>query len=336
MSFKLNFKRSPKDTRDYTIKSKINLSSQNVDLSSFCTSIKNQKGIGSCTSHACIALLEFLFKKFKQSTLSDLFSEKFVYYVTRVNIENGKPNDDSGAYIRDTMKCLAKYGSALEKTFPYIKENQSECDFAETPNEAVYEEGRKYQITKYVNISDSNPISCLNDLKNVLNAGYGFVGGFLCFENLFNGENGFIPEPKGEIVGGHAIMFVGYDDEKKVFKFKNSWGEEWGNKGFGYLPYSYILNGLAFDFWTILETENNDNIFGIIKPNNRDYEISRRMNEILRLSETENLENVINMIDTDVTNSNLYGRDIKMLKEFVNRIYRLRQQFESVFEKIKS
>ena len=54
------------------------------------------------------------------------------------------------------------------------------------------------------------------------------------------------------MLGGHAIVIVGYDEEKRLFTFRNSWGEDWGDKGYGYLPYDYVCDkDLASDFWVI-------------------------------------------------------------------------------------
>lgn len=338
--FKLNFVKSPQDNRDYVLKSSslntslLSNSSLIVDLSSYCTSIKNQEDVGSCTAHACVSLLEFMFNKFFQKLNDDMFSERFVYYTTRVDIENGAPENDSGASLRDTMKSLVKYGSALEKSFPYSVNGK--IDFSEKPSQETYNEASKFQITKYINISDSSPLNCLNDLRAILKEGYVFVGGFICFENFNDIINGLIPEPKGEKLGGHAVLFVGYDDFKKVFKFKNSWSDQWGDKGYGYLPYSFVLNGNAFDFWTVFEQENNNVVFGVIKPKDRNSEITRRMREITSLICSKSKNELEKIIESDESNSNLYSRDIGMLKEFSNRLYRIQEQFQIVFSKINS
>ncbi len=61
-----------------------------------------------------------------------------------------------------------------------------------------------------------------------------------------------LPQPQEAMLGGHAIAIVGYDDSKQMFTFQNSWGSSWGDKGFGYLPYSYLTNPqLSSDFWTV-------------------------------------------------------------------------------------
>lgn len=88
------------------------------------------------------------------------------------------------------------------------------------------------------------------------------VGGFDCTYDIYNKDcidTGIIPSPvvdnKGKkIIGGHCVLFVGFDDEKKLLKFKNSWGVDWGDKGYGYLPYDYVLMGFAADFWVVFNS----------------------------------------------------------------------------------
>ena len=92
--------------------------------------------------------------------------------------------------------------------------------------------------------------------------------GFWGFESFEDSDSpGDIPYPcKGEKAQwGHAVMVVGYDDDHKVTNLKcklstkgallirNSWGKNWGDNGYGWLPYDYVLNGLALDFWSILD-----------------------------------------------------------------------------------
>lgn len=252
----LNFKSSPKDERDYIAKpSTIKLNATN-DLSSFCTSVKDQESLGSCTAFSCVAMIEYFLKKNGIIINDDLLSELFLYYNTRVLIENESPSSDCGAYLRDVLKAMNRYGVCLEKSFPY----GSNC--ALVPNKSCYTEGSKYQVVKYANIPTRNVNTALNDLKALIQSGNTFVGGIMCYSNFFNDTKGTIPLPTGTIIGGHAVLFVGYDDTKRVFKFKNSWGKNWGDKGYGYLPYTYLLNGSLVDLWTIYGQEYNDKVVG--------------------------------------------------------------------------
>jgi C1A family cysteine protease len=66
---------------------------------------------------------------------------------------------------------------------------------------------------------------------------------------------------------GHAIVAVGYNDRKRIKNTKcnktttgallirNSWGTEWGDEGYGWMPYEYVENKLALDFWSLLSMD---------------------------------------------------------------------------------
>ena len=98
----------------------------------------------------------------------------------------------------------------------------------------------------------------LNSVKYVLASGHPVAFGFSVFESIKKAqENGKIPFPtkSDKVLGGHAIMAVGYDDKKKSLLIRNSWGAEWGEAGYGWLPYAYVETGLALDFWALIEAE---------------------------------------------------------------------------------
>lgn len=85
------------------------------------------------------------------------------------------------------------------------------------------------------------------------------MSGFTVYSSINNvGSDGVVPMPGGTVVGGHAVLLTGYDDSRQLFKFKNSWGSSWGNRGYGYLPYRYYLTGQMRDNWSIYLEENTD------------------------------------------------------------------------------
>lgn len=278
---KLNYTPSPLDTRDHIIHPVAKGGLETVDLSSHCSSVKNQGAIGSCTAHAGVGLMEYFYRRFLRGKDQDLFSEKFLYYVTRVDIAGWPANDDSGAYIRDTLKAMVKYGVALEQTVPYVRDGEKDCRYADSPAPSAYREAEKFQVAKYARISESSRANCLQECKNLLANNYAFMGGFICYENVFDGANGVIPEPKGAPLGGHAVLFVGYDDKKQLFKFKNSWGTSWGDKGYGYLPYSFLASGNMFDLWTVYEQEHENKVYGIVTPKSRKEEYDEQIRVIM-------------------------------------------------------
>ncbi|RYZ81212.1 MAG: peptidase, partial [Proteobacteria bacterium] len=138
-------------------------------------------------------------------------------------------------------------GYPLEDNWPYnVKE------FATKPPEALAKPALREQVKRYEQVARD-----LNEFKEVLSEGFPIVLGFTVFPSIYNAEvskTGVIPLPqKGETrEGGHAILVCGYDDEKEALIIRNSWGENWGDGGYGYLPYGYITDKkLSANFWTI-------------------------------------------------------------------------------------
>jgi C1A family cysteine protease len=321
--YKLNHRKSHPDSRDHVIKmtAPLKAGQSSVDLSQFCDTPKDQGNVGACTSFASTGLMEYFYHKYMGGQIMSLFSEKFLYYATRVNIDNWPANEDSGASLRDTMKAMVSLGVCLETTFPYLRPGQTDCSFADAPPPSAYAEALNYQVTKYATITDKNQQLVLTDLKNLLQNGYAFVGGVTCYENFFNDTNGLIPLPQGQVIGGHAILFIGYDDAKQVFKFKNSWGSSWGDKGYGYLPYQYLFTGNLDDLWTVYQEEYQNRPFDVVVPQNKTTEFANRVNALLtRLTQTTDFPTLSQEIRANPNNSLLLPADVNELINLVQRL----------------
>jgi C1A family cysteine protease len=215
-----------------------------IDLRKKCPKVYNQGPLGSCTANALGGAFEFARKKQK---LKDFMpSRLFLYYNERVM--NNTVNSDSGAYIRDGIKSLNTSGICPEKEWPYIPQK-----FADKPPQKCYQDALKSTIKSYQRLNNTN----LPQLQSCLSEGYPFVFGFTVYESFESQEvaqTGMLPmpKPKEKVIGGHAVMAVGFDDKQHVFIIRNSWGTDWGVKGYFYMPYAYITNGnLCDDFWTI-------------------------------------------------------------------------------------
>ena len=217
-----------------------------TDVRANCSPVENQGMLGSCTANALVGNLEFLEKKNNHTLVN--FSRLFLYYNERV-LEH-KEATDSGAQIRDGVKTLAKTGICLESLWPYII-----AKFAVKPLQKAYKEAKHYEILKYFRVHG------ISEMKHTLATGYPFVFGFVVydsFESPIVAQTGVVPMPaaKEQIVGGHAVMAVGYNDTSKQFLIRNSWGADWGLKGYCLMPYEYVTGAnLASDFWTIRTME---------------------------------------------------------------------------------
>ena len=176
-------------------------------------------------------------------------SRLFIYYNERV-IEH-TVDSDSGAQIRDGVKSVHKLGAPPETDWPYDI-NQ----FSQKPPEQAYTDAKNYQAILYQRVTPT-----LGQLKGCLASGYPFVFGFTVYESFESQEmanTGHLGMPgTGEKqLGGHAVLAVGYEDSSQSFIVRNSWGADWGIKGYFTMPYPYLLQEtLASDFWTIRSVE---------------------------------------------------------------------------------
>jgi C1A family cysteine protease len=215
-----------------------------VDLRAKCPPVYDQGQLGSCTGNAIAAAIQF--DRMKQKRKPNFVpSRLFIYYSERV-IE-GTVNSDSGAQIRDGIKSVAHNGDCPEKEWPY-----DIAKFAVKPPPKCYKDALQYKAVSYQRVVQS-----LSQLKGCLASGYPFVFGFTVYESFESdamGKSGKMPMPKSseKMLGGHAVLAVGYDDAAERFIVRNSWGKGWGLQGYFTMPYAYLTdNNLADDLWTI-------------------------------------------------------------------------------------
>lgn len=230
------------DQRDYlyrAIKPVIRVPKE-ADLRLYCSIVEDQGRLGSCTANALAGNLEFLDNKI-DSLYSDV-SRLFIYYNERAL--EGSVDYDAGASLRDGIKTLRKAGYCWEKTWPYLIER-----FTRKPSLECYTEAKSHCIQSY------HRLMGLSDMLTCLAEGYPFVFGFSVYESFEARKvatTGVVNMPKKDerLLGGHAVMAAGFDQKKKRFLVRNSWGPKWGLEGYFTMPYEY-LETLAQDFWTI-------------------------------------------------------------------------------------
>ena len=215
-----------------------------IDLRKFCPPVYDQGNLGSCTANAIGAAFEF--GLMKQDKASDFTPARlFIYYNERVMEHT--VDLDNGAEIRDGVKSMNKQGVCPEKLLPYdIKK------FADKPNAACYKEALKHQVLSYHRV-----VRTLDQMKGCLAEGFPFVFGFTVYDSFESetvAKTGKVNMPKQNegVQGGHAVLAVGFDDTAKRFIIRNSWGSDWGLKGYFTMPYEYLTEeNLSDDFWTI-------------------------------------------------------------------------------------
>ena len=230
------------DQRDYlysAIRPVVRLSKE-VDLRGLCSTIEDQGNLGSCTAQALAGNLEFIDNKI-DSIYTDV-SRLFIYYNERVLIDS--VDYDSGASLRDGIKSLKNSGVCEERLWPY-----DIGKFDEIPPAECYKDAKEHRVKSYYRLES------LREMLTCLTDGYPFVFGFTVYESFETkrvAKTGKVNMPrKSEVaLGGHAVMAVGYDQGKKRFLVRNSWGAGWGMDGYFTMPFKY-LETLAEDFWTV-------------------------------------------------------------------------------------
>lgn len=248
-----------------------------ADLRAWCSPVEDQGEIGSCTANAAAGAIEYFERRsFGRHTEA---SRLFIYKTTR-NIMG--TTGDTGAWLRTTMGAIALCGVPSEAYWPYT---DSADEFDKEPTAFIYSIARKYKKLQYFChdpiTAPRDTANVLQDVKNFIAAGIPCMFGFFGFPSVEQGNiPGGIPYPcKDETPRwGHAVVAVGYDDNIKIknlncdiettgaLLFRNSWGILWGEYGYGWLPYAYILNRLAVDFWSIISMEWIDTEqFGLLK-----------------------------------------------------------------------
>ena len=239
------------DARDYVYKAPLKLRASafpsKVDLRKICPPVFNQGALGSCTANALLAAVECCKKIQGQKT--QRLSRLFLYYNERVMMNTVL--SDSGAYLRDGVKSLNKQGVCLEKEWSYNSSTSPRAKFTKQPPKECYESALDNQILYYERINEK-----LDDIRACLADGFPFVFGFSVYSSFMSDEvvqTGIMPIPEKDesMLGGHAVMAAGYDDDRRLLLVRNSWGKKWGEGGYFWMPYDYIDSKNCSDFWTI-------------------------------------------------------------------------------------
>jgi C1A family cysteine protease len=235
-----------------------------IDLRAWCSPIEDQGNLGSCTAHAGVGLVEYFEKRAFGKHLDA--SRLFLYKVTR-DLLHWK--GDTGAFLRTTMESMVMFGLPPEEYCPY-----KIADFEVEPSAFLYAFADNYKTIQYYRFDPpgTQKTTLLQTIKTYLSAGLPSMFGFTVYNSISQAaKTGKIPYPvpSDKVAGGHAVDAVGYDDNisitntnvggkpaKGALLIRNSWGQVWGGMG-GYLwlPYDYVLNGLATVWWSLLKND---------------------------------------------------------------------------------
>jgi C1A family cysteine protease len=274
----LNLKPSIKDKRNYKHKN-VSLMAltlpPRVSWRSEFPIVYNQGSLGTCYAHLGVEMLEH--RRVRLGLPRFRLSRMFLSYVIRMIEANGKPNHpemytDNGASILDTAKGMQKYGTVLEEIYPY---QDSTSYFKQIPRRQNSNLTPEQDFNLMLDFAKFNSayeylfVNTVQEAKDALNKGYVVGIGTDVYNNFYNLKNGIY---NGQVnndnyVGGHAIVLVGYDDEKQAFEFLNSWNIDYGEQGFGWISYNYTQTSIdKFDAFRISHySEYSHKVTGLIR-----------------------------------------------------------------------
>jgi len=233
---------APSSSDSYACFNHLSVNVPLVDLESFCGPVKNQGDLGACTAFAGTGMREFLARKYERGN-QVVLSPLFLYYQER-QFDGDLAGGDTGSTGRTSVHCMNQFGVCLES-----QEGYDIAEFQQAPTPEQLAEALLYKAGAYHKLANT-----VQDMKNCLASGYAFVVGFTVYESFESNwsVSGYMPLPKADekVLGGHEVLFIGYDDSKAAFKVRNSWGADWGNNGNFWFPYTAVeASNIVQDAW---------------------------------------------------------------------------------------
>ncbi len=231
------------DERDYLMRAYLPVVKlpKKVDYTQKMSPVRDQQTDGTCVGFATASGMKEYQELLDYEKLVEL-SPRFVY--AEAKKIDGVPGLE-GTTIRAAMQVLENKGVCRENYWPYQPHQKDK------PKEGAFSNAKKFCIMTYARILN------LDELRMSLTTKGPAVLGIQVFKGMLKTKTGLVPLPKRNerSLGGHAIAAVGYDDEKELVKFKNSWSNKWGEKGYGYLAYEYIQRYMM-DAWSSVDIED--------------------------------------------------------------------------------
>jgi C1A family cysteine protease len=209
----------------------------------YVTPVRNQGNCGSCWAFAATAALE------SQVLLNNQGSASTLNLSEQLLVSCGNAGNCGGGYIGSASNYIRDLGLPAETCYPYTAANgtcASACaDWTDN----------SYRIPGWHYVATGTPT--VEVLRNALITYGPLVTTFSVYSDFYYYRSGIYTYTSGNIVGGHAVLLVGYDDAAQCFIVKNSWGTGWGEAGFFRIAYSQINNLVHFGYSSIAYEGSN-------------------------------------------------------------------------------
>ncbi|QJY47470.1 C1 family peptidase [Pseudonocardia broussonetiae] len=221
-----------------------------VDLREWMTTVEDQGQTNTCTANATAGAYEYLMKRHLGDDAYDV-SRMFIYYNART--QSGGEIADEGAVLVDVIEGLRQHGACAEDSWPFELDTVND-----EPHADAYTEAESF-LVEDVQLVPTD----LDEWRGALAEGYPIIFGISLYDSFYKQRRpGLVPMPTQqesqlERHGGHAMLCVGYSDADEVFIVRNSWGAEWGDQGYCYMPYGYLMDPRQNDgdSWIIRQVE---------------------------------------------------------------------------------
>lgn len=223
-----------------------------VDLRDYFMPVRDQHSLNAASAFAGVALHEYFAARLldKCSEGSALFAFKMAQTLQGVR-------ENIGVGLRNVLKAIRRFGLPDEHYYPSTMDHLS----AEIPGFLFSFRSCEYSPS-YIRLDDRSVDSAitLKRVKRFLAAGFPCVCGFPIPKSVDDSGTISFRSTSDGVRGGQAVVVVGYDDEylpdhSGALLVRNSWGTAWGNHGYGWLPYAFVLDQLAVDFWTLFSKD---------------------------------------------------------------------------------
>ncbi len=261
------WRQDPPDFRDYTLKSSSvaqrlrdlparrgrgnKRAPSRIDLREYFSETYQQGSLGASSAHACVALVEYFERR---SHGRELRGSRLFVHQNALRMAMLPPTCEA-VNLRAVIKAIAGCGLPPERFWPY----DAGC-LESQPDAFLYSFANRFHNLEYVRLDARNMTgsATLKAVRSFLAAGFPAVCGLAVPTSVSSDAEIPYRPTFDSIVGGQALVAVGYDDQwlsssRGALLVRNSWGFEWGNEGYGWLPYAFVEERLAVDFWTVLQ-----------------------------------------------------------------------------------